>query len=620
MLSEAVKSPQRYATLEEVPRPGPQADEPDESQLVIGSLDGSAPLQACGRGQTAVAGTVRPLRRHIGIRRQRGCPRRQEGRAWIRHPRPRVTPYRQVSRWSGGPARHDRREADEAEWRLGQASNPFQYPPLAVVRMGQHWRAAGLGTKGVWVVESTDDAPGNASLILGGQLPGGDEGGAKLQFTADGEHLMLVQQRQFGRPVTVRLWDLRKVWRDWLDPPDHASSAGNVAADMATMQAVACRIVRDEPQGGAIDSTLGDLFQIAPAFREPCPDAKGAAAMKSLFEPAVRTWQGWRSGSTPLPEIAAIPPERCEPAGSAGTVIRRDRMYFTVRLNEMYLAENRQWWAVYDPLVVIVIGFNHGGARVTVPAIIGPDLIKRQSPEDQPRFGVVLRNVRVTGPHPYRGGDIDVSLALYRLQRTDHARSLLNIVDGIASSIGGPGEMATALRFGGALLDGVQALLGLQNTEYLAGQRISVATSAVDPLTEQYCALVAPPTPPSDGTPCAGVTACDRLRRAVPRVGFRAVEHHRPGAARRRESSALLPVEGAGDGGGVRRRGRRQARQGEPAGGLSADADKPRRDRRRGRAAIRRLAERIRGGKAAPRAHPRHASAGACAETGRDGN
>ena len=221
--------------------------------------------------------------------------------------------------------------------------------------------------------------------------------------------------------------------------------------------------------------------------------------MKSLFEPAVRTWQGWRSGSTPLPEIAAIPPERCEPAGSAGTVIRRDRMYFTVRLNEMYLAENRQWWAVYDPLVVIVIGFNHGGARVTVPAIIGPDLIKRQSPEDQPRFGVVLRNIRVTGPHPYRGGDIDVSLALYRLQRTDHARSLLNIVDGIASSIGGPGEMATALRFGGALLDGVQALLGLQNTEYLAGQRISVATSAVDPLTEQYCALIAPPTPPSGG-------------------------------------------------------------------------------------------------------------------------
>ena len=220
--------------------------------------------------------------------------------------------------------------------------------------------------------------------------------------------------------------------------------------------------------------------------------------MKSLFEPAIRTWQGWRGGSTPLPEIAAIPPERCEPAGSAGTVIRRDRMYFTVRLNEMHLAENRQWWAVYDPLVVITVGFNHGGARVTVPAIIGPDLIRRQSPEDQPRFGVVLRNVRVTGPHPYRGSDIDVSLAFYRLQRTDHARSLLNIVDGIASSLGAPGEMATALRFGGALLDGVGALLGLRDTEFLAGQRISLATSAVDPLTQQYCALVAPPAPAAD--------------------------------------------------------------------------------------------------------------------------
>jgi len=140
--------------------------------------------------------------------------------------------------------------------------------------MGRHWRAAGLGTKGVWVAESTDGAPGHASLILGGQLPGGDEGGAKLQFTADGEYLMLVQQRQFGRSVTVRLWDLRQVWRDWLDPPAHAAAAGTVAADMATVEVVACRIVRDEPQGSALDPALAELFQIAPAFRDPCLDVK----------------------------------------------------------------------------------------------------------------------------------------------------------------------------------------------------------------------------------------------------------------------------------------------------------------------------------------------------------
>jgi hypothetical protein len=108
--------------------------------------------------------------------------------------------------------------------------------------------------------------------------------------------------------------------------------------------------------------------------------------MKSLFEPAVRTWQGWRSGSTPLPEIAAIPPERCEPAGSAGTVIRRDRMELSPSGSTRCISPRTGNGGRYDPLVVIVIGFNHGGARVTVPAIIGPDLIKRQSPEDQPRL------------------------------------------------------------------------------------------------------------------------------------------------------------------------------------------------------------------------------------------
>jgi hypothetical protein len=276
VLSEAVKSPQRYATLEEHSRQGPQADEPGEPQLLIGRLDGSAPLR---HALEARQPSQEPSGRHDATlafaANVDALAIKKDGLEFA------ILDFasRLTGRSAEGPAvlrvTIDN-EADDAEWRLGQASNPFNYPPLAVVRMGQHWRAAGLGTKGVWVVESTDDAPGKASLILGGQLPGGDEGGARLQFTADGEHLMLVQQRQFGRPATVRLWDLRTVWRDWLDPPGHASSAGNVAADMATVQTVACRIVRDERQGGAIGSTEGDLFQIAPAFREPCPVTKGA--------------------------------------------------------------------------------------------------------------------------------------------------------------------------------------------------------------------------------------------------------------------------------------------------------------------------------------------------------
>ena len=136
-----------------------QADEPDESQLVIGSLDGNALLrhavdarqpsqEPSGRYDATLAFAANadalPSSRTVGIR----------------HPRPRITPD-QAGQADGQAVLRVTidAEADEAEWRLGQASNTFQYPPLAVVKMGQHWRAAGLGTKGVWVVEEHQTTP-----------------------------------------------------------------------------------------------------------------------------------------------------------------------------------------------------------------------------------------------------------------------------------------------------------------------------------------------------------------------------------------------------------------------------------------------------------------------------
>jgi TIR domain len=202
-----------------------------------------------------------------------------------------------------------------------------------------------------------------------------------------------------------------------------------------------------------------------------------------------------RAGNRPLPTVATVPPDRCRPADSAGYPITRDQMYFTIRINEMHLAENRQWWTDYNPLVVVVTEFNHAQERVVVPTVIGPNLIRKQAPADQPRYGVVVLDARVTGPHPYRGGDVDISVGFYRVQRADHARVLLNIVDSLSAALGAPGELQTIAKTGGALLQGVEGLLGLRETSYLAGHRVSMATSPFDPFTAGYSALIAPPAP-----------------------------------------------------------------------------------------------------------------------------
>lgn len=217
--------------------------------------------------------------------------------------------------------------------------------------------------------------------------------------------------------------------------------------------------------------------------------------MSGVFNTVSRIWNEVRAGHQPLPTVATIPPDHCRPANTAGYTIPRDQMYFNIRINEMHLAENRQWWTVYDPLVVVVTEFNHAQERVAIPTVIGPNLIRKQAQSDQPRYGVVLLDTRVTGPHPYRGGDVDVSVGFYRVQRANSAHALLKVVDSLSTSLGAPGEVLTIAKMGGALLEGVEGLLGLQETTYLAGHRISMANSPFDPFRAGFSALIAPPAP-----------------------------------------------------------------------------------------------------------------------------
>jgi hypothetical protein len=217
--------------------------------------------------------------------------------------------------------------------------------------------------------------------------------------------------------------------------------------------------------------------------------------MSTPFASLLGLWNELRAGHHPLPTVTAIPPENCRPGAAAGSPITRDQMYFTIRINEMHLADNRQWFTIYDPLIVVVAEFNHGGERIVVPTVIGPNLIRKQDAADQPRHGVVLLDTRVTGPHPYRGGDVDLSVAFYQVRRADHVRSLLKVVDGLSAALGAPGELPLVAKAGGALLEGVEGLLGLEETVYLAGHRISIANTPLDPFSAGFSALVAPPAP-----------------------------------------------------------------------------------------------------------------------------
>lgn len=105
---------------------------------------------------------------------------------------------------------------------LGQSGVFWQLPPLAAIRVGEHWRVAWPYRYAVFVVEN-DETPSVARSSLGGPLLSAPsrEGvpplGRKLQFTAGGDFLVMIDTQQVGASNVVRVWDLRAAWREWTD-------------------------------------------------------------------------------------------------------------------------------------------------------------------------------------------------------------------------------------------------------------------------------------------------------------------------------------------------------------------------------------------------------------------
>ena len=195
--------------------------------------------------------------------------------------------------------------------------------------------------------------------------------------------------------------------------------------------------------------------------------------MKGMLD-RLQDFAGWlANGKIPLPDVVAIPPAQCLPAGSAGADIGKDRDYFMVTINELFLSNARRGWATYDPMVLVTTSFLYGDKRISVPSVVGPGLLA-QAGQSLPQ-GLVLQDTTVAGPYPYRGGPVAIALAFYRLRNQDYAKGLLDLVEGVASAVGPAADMGILAKVGGPLLDGLNKLLGMGETEPIAGHRIELS-------------------------------------------------------------------------------------------------------------------------------------------------
>ena len=201
-----------------------------------------------------------------------------------------------------------------------------------------------------------------------------------------------------------------------------------------------------------------------------------------------RTFLAWVQGSaTQVPTTAVIAPDHVLDEHAAAEPFRPDEHYFQVRVNEMFLATARQWFARFDPMVLVVSEFIYDKRVQAVPFVVGPTMLQKYG--QQLPSGMILADTRVAGPHPYKGGRLNLALVLSQVQTVNYARELLKVVESAAGLSFATG-LGAYLPVAGVLLDGLDALLGLQAVTPLMGFRREFDPDAGDTFTPSWLALI----------------------------------------------------------------------------------------------------------------------------------
>jgi hypothetical protein len=200
---------------------------------------------------------------------------------------------------------------------------------------------------------------------------------------------------------------------------------------------------------------------------------KEASSMNGFLQRMSDFADAIAGGKVPLPTVGAMPEEQCLPGDGVGVEIAPNQSYFTVTVNELNLAAGRKFWTTFDPMVLAIVEFVYDRRPFSIPVVIGPSAIKQAAGYQLP-LGLIINDAAVVGPHPYRGGNVTVTMLLYRVRHSDYARGLLQVAENISKAIGVPADVGMLEKVGSALLDGVETLLKLQDTVPLAGHMFTV--------------------------------------------------------------------------------------------------------------------------------------------------
>ena len=172
----------------------------------------------------------------------------------------------------------------------------------------------------------------------------------------------------------------------------------------------------------------------------------------------------------------AIPADHVHPPPSQAD-FTVDDCYLRIWLTDIYLAHRRVLFQTRSPLVHANCRFLYRGAEQEVPLVAGPTQIQGMA---DALDRVVNLNYRLLGPVPFRGGVVELLLALVATEVADHGDHLLDLL-GALSLLTGQGEFKLALSLIEPIKRGVEGFFGLGDAQVQLGLHDTFSASATAP-------------------------------------------------------------------------------------------------------------------------------------------
>jgi hypothetical protein len=246
-------------------------------------------------------------------------------------------------------------------------------------------------------------------------------------------------------------------------------------------------------------------------------------AMSILSEQWMRVWGFVKGRPAEVIRSVAIPPECIVESGASPSHFVPGKNYFAVVINEMFLAEGRQWFTIYDPMALVVTEFTYDGKRAIVPFVAGPSLLEGKV-QHIPN-GIAITDTLVAGVHPYVGGKFALTIILAQVKRESYAKRLLTVVEKVSGAFALGAAVGPQLKVAGAVMDGVESLFGMSDTKAIIGHRWEYNDGTTPWLKPGFFALINADEPSVEETKLSVVRGRLRTGSGDTARGFRSADY-----------------------------------------------------------------------------------------------